>query len=291
MLSRLQSQKVEMMGATKRGHTIVYGYLDESGKLYYVGIGSCYSRAYNRNHGVQVPEDAARVRMLGSFPSRAEAEKREVDLIKRYGRQGVDAGGALLNRSSGGGKAALGVVRSDDWKRARSLAQVGAKKSHEAVAKVAKTKMQKIAVRYGVGDEYLGGLTQLQRDNLARRYKKGLRGERLLEGIGAVVSSVPTLLAVTAERYGVDPALYAALDKNCRTALRKRHKAGMRGAALMKDLEEASRLGADPRLVASAKLLGVEIEAYAGLSLRDRQNLNRRYKAGKRGAELLAGLA
>jgi hypothetical protein len=116
-ISKLKSQKEEIRAATRGDQAIVYGYLDEKGKPYYIGIASGPRRPYDRDHSVPVPSDPSRVRKFGTFSTREKAEAREVYLIARYGRKGIDDGGILLNKSSGGGKSAFGSKRTSEQRR------------------------------------------------------------------------------------------------------------------------------------------------------------------------------
>ena len=78
----------------------VYAYLGLDGEPYYVGKGK--GRRYLSNHyKVPVPaEEYIRFFQTGMLEEDAFALERK--LIKFYGREGIEPGGILLNRTSGG---------------------------------------------------------------------------------------------------------------------------------------------------------------------------------------------
>ena len=91
--------------------------------LFYIGIGynnRCYKFTSGRNKlylDYIKHNGTPLVEIYKNNITREEACILEIKLINKYGRVGIDEGGILLNRSSGGGKSNYGVPHSDETKR------------------------------------------------------------------------------------------------------------------------------------------------------------------------------
>lgn len=78
----------------------VYAYLREDGTPYYIGKGKG-KRAYSPSHTVSIPPKD-RIKYLFVGLTETEAFDKEKELIKEYGRKGVDPNGILRNILEGG---------------------------------------------------------------------------------------------------------------------------------------------------------------------------------------------
>ena len=249
-ISKLKSQKEEIKSATRKGKTVVYGYLDEDGKPYYIGIGKNASRPYSRDHNVSLPSDDRLIRKFGAFADRKSAGEREKALISRYGRE--SRGGILGNRAKGGGSGgASGMVSAD------------------------------VAKRYGLSVSKWENLSENDRRIVLKRYQSGWRGERLLEGLGG---DLPSRVVIVANSLGVDPVVYASLSAKKKNVVRTRYRRGLRGADLLKEERGNAVRSSD-----AAKRLGISQADWDGLDVKARHAVAERFKAGIRGDELIGG--
>lgn len=145
----------------------VYAYLRKSdGIPYYIGKGKG-NRAYDKHNGTGVPKDKSKIIFLERNLEEDVAFAKEIEYIKKYGRQDLGTG-VLLNRTDGGdsgprmigkenpfygrgpmfGKTPskkhrqklresnINKKRSEEAKLKMSLAKIGSKHSDETKAKM-----------------------------------------------------------------------------------------------------------------------------------------------------------
>ena len=251
-ISKLKSQKELMKKNSEGGQHIVYGYLrakasgtGKAGSPYYVGIGNSHTRPYQEHtrggkrskaHNVPVPKDESLVRQLGTFPTRAEAAKREQELIARYGRKGLDDKGILLNRSIGGEASALGVKRSLSTRKKNSEA---AKKrdaaKHLKAQREAASKEK--AAKLGIPWSKYEKMTLGERATAADRVRRGVSWD------GPLVSQkersqrrVEARQRNYAKEIGIPYELWSTFEKKRRNTITARYRRGVRGAALLEGL-------------------------------------------------------
>jgi len=106
-----------------------------TGEIFYIGLG-CKDRPYEFNAGRSKEwieyiniNGKPKVTILYNNLTIDEADKIERELILKYGRMGIDEGGILLNKSSGGQKGALGITQKPETLLKKSIAMTG-KKMH-----------------------------------------------------------------------------------------------------------------------------------------------------------------
>jgi len=111
----------------------VYCYLKEDGTPYYVGKG-VGKRAWAKHVTVDVPSHD-RIIMLAENLEEEEALTLEKKYIAEYGRADLNEG-PLLNKTSGGQRGTLGIVRSDEYREKQRMAQSGKKHTEEHKKKI-----------------------------------------------------------------------------------------------------------------------------------------------------------
>jgi hypothetical protein len=99
----------------------VYAYLREDQTPYYIGKGKG-KRAWEKNHGVNVPEES-RIVMIKTELSQQGAFDLEVKLIEKYGRK--DLGTGILRNRTNGGEGTAGLKQTDEHKEKISNALKG----------------------------------------------------------------------------------------------------------------------------------------------------------------------
>ena len=242
---------------------IVYCYLrsqdDENGKKfspYYVGV-SC--RPENRHyrifeeHNCEVPSDKrfARIMKVGT---KKQCYQWEAMYVSRYGL--IKDGGSLENSSEGGQHGAQGHKQSDFY--CKQLSDRMLSETPEFWARVSwsnkLTQTEKQAAELGVNAACWALLSRA--DRAAVRY------------------FIKTHPEVTATQY---------LDGDYT-------KAQQTDAGRAKQKELAQR-GALKKRMASAANHGIPFDVYESMTPKARNTAKARFKRGKRGAELIAGLA
>ena len=279
-LDNLRSQRHLFRQVTKEGKFAVYAYLRETdGTPYYIGLHGSDNRAYSKLHFVAVPK-VELVRLLKVFSTRQAAGIYESKLIAKYGRKAYGTG-ILRNLAEGGEASAQGCIRSEKTKALMSLSQKGMPRPEGAAEKGAYTKLIKVAQTYNLPLSYVSRFTEYERKLAAMRFKAGVRGRNLFTSLDQLM----------AEQYGISKNVWQALNKNCRKTVCKRYKRGLRGDELLSYLQEATRFEVDPRTVEKAVKMQICVSVYVRLDRRTRQNICKRFASGKRGDELLQGIA
>jgi hypothetical protein len=97
-----------------------------AGTPYYAGKGKDL-RAFGKNHSCDVPQGKENIVFVATGLSESDAFQRERDQIRLYGRIGVEEGGCLLNRSSGGNGASGRIMPEEE--RLCRIAQIGAREA------------------------------------------------------------------------------------------------------------------------------------------------------------------
>lgn len=267
-ISKLKSQKELMKKNSEGEQHIVYGYLDKEGKPYYIGIGKSGRRPFSphlRARGsVPIPAEEELVRQFGVFPDRKSAARRELRLIQRYGRKGLDPGGVLMNVKEGGGQAVTAETRK------KLAALRSGRPSIEAA-------------RFGLPDKVWKSLTRTQKARVRYLFDKGIRGEDLLSTPSLRSEANVARLRESASKVGVSYEKWRALSPQERGVALKRYRAGLRGDQVLADI--------DPQMFRTAQKYEVPYEIWARLTAKDRGKVSNRFRRGKRGAELLAGIA
>ena len=285
-LDNLKSQRAEIKAAIDAGKCIVYGYLraktsvrGKAGSPYYIGIASRHDRPYERHrrgskqnslHDVPVPRDESRVRVFGVFESREIASVREICLIAKYGRQRLDPAGKLLNRTVGGDNGVLGVTHS--------------KKIRERMSQSREPQKLQAADRYGVPHKAWLALSFAERNKVRLRHKGGRRGEDLLVGL---TNGAKPVQKDTANKYGVPLDWYLSLSK----AELKRFSGLALNGSRGSDLMALTKYSLNAKLMQTAKRLGLAAGLWSNLPYSSRQKILKRHRRGKRGEELLVGIA
>jgi hypothetical protein len=304
-ISKLKSQKELMKKNSEGEQHIVYGYLRakdsgtaKAGTPYYVGIGDKYTRAYephkNRRHNVPVPADERRIRQFAVAKNRAEAERIEKALIARYGRQRIDKGGILLNRSPGGGLGPYGTKQTAEAKRANALRQA------QAAAQYGLTPEEWIKIplsKRSAMKQYLKAHPEVTaRDYLAGNYTKLLASEagRAHQSRAASIAAQNKRIAAAAE-WGVPQDVYEKLTDKERRAMNtwvRRHpgKTGADYLALKATGVRQPSAESLRRKMEAAANFGVPYSTWERLTPSQREMVRKRYKRGARGAALLEGL-
>ena len=111
----------------------VYCYLKEDGTPYYVGKGSG-NRAWAKHANVDTPS-CDRIIILAKDLEDEEALRLEKKYIAEYGRADLNEG-PLLNKTSGGQRGSLGIIRSDEYREKQRIAQSGKNLSEEHKKKI-----------------------------------------------------------------------------------------------------------------------------------------------------------
>lgn len=304
-ISKLKSQKELMKKNSEGEQHIVYGYLRakdsgtaKAGSPYYVGIGDKHTRAYtkhrNKRHDVPVPADQRRIRQLAVAKDRAEAERIEKALIKHYGRQRIDKGGILLNRSPGGGTGPLGTKRTGEARLANALRQAGE------------------AVRYGMTpEEWIK--TPLSKRNALKAYlarhpevsaKDYLAGKYVREvstaagrdrQVKAAKVAAANKRAQAASDYGVPFSQYEKMTQRERGAMKTwvKKNPGKTGVDYLAHKATGARKPSAEtmrRKMEAAAKFGVSYDVWKDLTPGQREMIRKRFKKGKRGVALLEGL-
>lgn len=109
----------------------VYAYINsKTGLPYYIGKGKG-PRAYSPHKHINLPRDSSLIVFLARDLTNVGALALESRYIRWYGRKGLDEGGILLNRSTGGESGPVGVKFSAETNKAkgrsRSRPEHGAK--------------------------------------------------------------------------------------------------------------------------------------------------------------------
>ena len=314
-IDKLKSQKKEMREATRGDRFGVYAYLREDGTPYYVGRMSSDSRAFSKDHAVGIPPDPRRVRMLKGNLSREEANAWEKKYIARYGRKGIDPGGILRQRRSGGEggdfprpevaerlgldyatyagldkrqkQAMTKWLRNNPGKSASdwlsSVSVRGGEYRSEVAKAGAQSRTEAAARRMGLSPEQWNALSRGEKAMVYQRFKIGKRGAELLESKGEVVTD---RIVETAKKYGVSVKKWQSLSDAERKLAKERYGNGVRGKALF----APSGSTFSKATLAAAEKYGVDPEWWSKLSAKERMRVSGRYIRGVRGAALLEGL-
>lgn len=304
-ISKLKSQKELMKKNSEGEQHIVYGYLRakdsgtaKAGSPYYVGIGDKFTRAYekhsrgskgNRLHDVPVPKDEALIRQFGTFPTRAGAAKREQDLIARYKRKGIDDGGILLNRSSGGDSSALGSKRSPAQKKSLSSAKREAARKRRA----------DYARSLGISEGRYEKLTSGRRRLFKKRIEEGVSPGDALKVAEARKEDVARggiRTARSAEKLGLTVEELTSLSEKEKGSMSMwvKRNPGKTGKDYLNSRERI-KAGQQERTAkakkqAAADKYNIPLETWLKLSVLQRATVAKRYVRGKRGAALLEGI-
>ena len=99
----------------------VYAYLREDQTPYYIGKGKG-NRAWEKNHGVNLPEES-RIVLIETNLSQQDAFELEIKLIQQYGRK--DLGTGILRNRTNGGEGTAGLKQTDAHKEKISKALKG----------------------------------------------------------------------------------------------------------------------------------------------------------------------
>lgn len=234
LLGRLRSQRDLMRGSVQGGAHLVYGYLRakdsgtaKAGTPYYIGIANNSRRPFRphlrggrvrRFLDVPVPTDDRLVRLFGCFATRAEAAKREQQLIARYGRKGLDRGGILLNRTLGGDTGTLGVPCPPERK-----ARIAAKHAR---------RVQVAAEKHGFTREQWLALSPLERQVTATRHWRRQRRKAEVVATGIDGSNLARGREAAA-KYEIPIEQWLSLPAQARKNIYKRYKLGHRGVSLL----------------------------------------------------------
>lgn len=96
-----------------------YAYFSESGKIYYIGKGKG-RRAWDKNYrSVRRPPNKNNIIILKNNLTEEEAFRHEVYMISVIGRRNLGTG-SLMNMTDGG-DGVSGLVRSDEYKKQKSI--------------------------------------------------------------------------------------------------------------------------------------------------------------------------
>lgn len=160
----------------------VYGYLDDNDTLYYVGKG-VGNRCYSKDHNVKVPKNRDKIIFFYTNVTDFGAEILECQLIKKYGRKGIDEGGFLLNVCLGNNPPNLKGRHPKHW--------LGKKQSKEMIEKRVKstdqkekqkTKEKTMLERYGVKSSFELKDTK---EAIAKTHKCPQRNKKISETLKA----------------------------------------------------------------------------------------------------------
>ena len=105
----------------------VYAYLREDQTPYYIGKGKG-KRAWEKNHGVNLPEES-RIVLIEKNLSQQEAFELEVKLIQQYGRK--DLGTGILRNRTNGGEGTAGYTHTIQTKKKIGQSNKGRQQSLE----------------------------------------------------------------------------------------------------------------------------------------------------------------
>ena len=298
-LDNLKSQQAEIEKAIANGKYIVYGYLRSedsdtapAGTLYYVGLSITDFRPYvkhtrgdggNRESDVPVPTDKRFVRLLDVLSTEEEMKASETSLIKRYGRKAFEDDGILLNMTLGG-EGTKGFRHSDETKTEI------ARKSEQGKINAIKATKQKAADKYKVTLAFWESLSDNNKQLVCIRYANGMRGGQLFDFSEetARANTNKWRLEQACEKYEVTEEYWESLPRAQKQTVLARYKRGVRGKELFVNLELS---GTNKRMQASAARVGVEFFLWVKFSYTTRNLIHKRFRAGKRGEELLAGIA
>lgn len=218
-------------GGDNDGRSTVYAYLRDkdsprgkAGSPYYIGVAGDARRPFMAHRRVPVPSDERRIRMLRGDVTHQQAREWEKFYIARYGRQRIDSGGMLLNRTSGG-EGVRGLSRRDLNRRRAATAAAMAKPEVRANVKAA-------AQLKGANPEFRAKMSASQKQRLKREGEL----ERTLAQINtpaAIAKRASSREAASARKYGIDAEVYKSLSPGQRTVMRRRFNKGVRGPALL----------------------------------------------------------
>jgi len=227
----------------------------KAGSPYYIGVASRAHRPYSLDHGrVAVPDDERRIRILRSGITYEQALQWEQFFIEKFGRKDTGTGRALLVNRTRGGEGAVGRIKSDE-ERARHSAN---KKGR----------------------------------SLSKQHREAI--SRGLAGIEREPHSEETRARISAGRMGMK--LSASHRRAISEGQRGRKFSPTHCARLSEvqkgkhiPVETRERMRQAKRLTIAARL-GISVDLVEGLTQRQRDNLLRRFRSGKRGAELFYGI-
>jgi len=256
-------------GGDNSGRSTVYAYLRDkdspsgkAGSPYYVGVAGYARRPFedhrkreNRRAGAPTPNDERRIRMLRSDVTHRQAREWEKYYISRYGRKGIDAGGMLLNRSTGGESGAIGTRHT----------------------RVSRANMSAAAKRRGVSQAALDAAHAAHQGTKASAETKAKMSAAQLRRNEHKAAA-----------YGIDSSQWQQLTKTQKQRLRYQVKQGLSPEDATK-IVMASGVG-QSRAFKAAQKYGLSVESYSGLTPHAKKMIYKRYEAGKRGADLLLGL-
>ena len=302
----MKLKPVDFAKVGKQG-CFVYCYLREKDRTpYYIGIAKRSDRI-TAHHTVNIPPDKRNIRILRSGLTHMEAQKWEMFYIAHYGRK--DNGtGILRNQTDGGETGGLGRIWSEEQRRARSELVKGRKHNDETRAKISANRCGKPfhpgqrealepvwrelateqAEKMGIEvDEYLALPQEMKRVVIDRFKYGGWKSEDLmkeLDGENRYKRAGLRQKLGAAEKYGIDPDAYIALNDRQRQKVAERYSSGMRGERLLLHLD------LDMRTAISLDRYEVSLEFWSSLDSKQKGQIRSRYNRGGRGSALFVGI-
>jgi hypothetical protein len=141
--------------------------------------------------------------------------------------------------------------------------------------------MKNAAAKYQISLEKWKALSLRDRNIVAQRYAKGVRG-------AALIDQRDPMMMKAAEKYQIPYERWVGLTAKERSLVKDRFIRGQRGDDLLADFGMS---GGDVRLKKKAESLGFSFEFWKGLTDRQRNSINaRNRRTGLRGKALLEGL-
>jgi hypothetical protein len=264
----------------------VYCYLREDGTPYYVGIAKTARRPFDR-HSFHIPAEPQRIRLMRSGLTWEQACEWEAVYIKRYGR--VDNGTGILRNLTDGGEGQCNPSTATRIKMSR--ASRGRKYSAEAKEKMSvagKRKMQTPAPAQVRAQREFAQRSSLPRGPLSIEHR-----EKLSKACAGRVLSPAQRKALT--EYWIGRERSAEHNAKLSASLRGRkfseaHKAALADHAKNRSAEHKASIK-ETRQRGIAVKYGVDPDWYLALEAKVQRKLCWRFSEGKRGAELLAGIA
>jgi hypothetical protein len=131
-----------------------YAYLREDRTPYYVGKG-CSDRVYRRNKcEIKPPKDRLRIIFLKQNLTEEEAFKHEIYMISVFGRK--DLGTGILCNRSDGGEGSSGAIRSQEFKRKLSKANMGENNPNYGKSTSEETRKKQSTAMKGKNNHFYG---------------------------------------------------------------------------------------------------------------------------------------
>ena len=253
-------QPVDFKAVAAKG-AFVYCYLRASNHSpYYIGVATRDDRPTSKQHSFHIPADRALIRILRSGLSRSEATRWEIFYIAHYGR--VDIGTGILRNLTNGGDGVIGRKFTDAERRAcadrmRGTTATAATRKRMSVSQLGLSTPAKRAA----------GARRALTDAIAWTIANGVETDRYLD---LSYKERDTYRARLRYGYDVDFA-FNGLGNN---------KAVLSGRALA---------GVQKKRSTAAKY-GIDFDFYLSLNGKQRAKIADRKRAGKSGADLIAGL-